>query len=72
MKIVGLCKYMNFIFVKNLKNNEICNAIFTRMLNNKFKNDTKSLIKDFISIGNELNIDILNNLNRQNKYFKII
>ena len=53
MNIQDLYRYMKLIFVKNVKNNSICNDIFKYILNANFKNNTKSFIKDFVSICSE-------------------
>jgi hypothetical protein len=44
-----LYHYMKFIFVKNLKNNNICSKIFEYLQTSSYRNrpDTKSFIKDF-------------------------
>ena len=44
--------YMKLIFVKNLKNNIICNKIFGYLLLAKYKDKstTKSFIKDFKNV----------------------
>ena len=73
MNIPDLYKYMKLIFVKNVKNNSICNDIFKYMLNADFKNNTKSFIKDFISICSELNLNkqyVADNINSISKDFK--
>ena len=64
---------MIVIFVKNVKNNSICNDIFKYILNANFKNNTKSFIKDFISICSELNLDkqyVVDKINSISKDFK--
>jgi hypothetical protein len=38
MNIDDLCKYMKLLFVKNVKNNDICYNIFKHMLNSTLKN----------------------------------
>ena len=44
-----LYHYMKFIFIKNLKNNNICSKIFEYLQTSSYKNrpGTKSFIKDF-------------------------
>ena len=73
MNIQDLYKYMKLIFVKNVKNNSICNDIFKYILNANFKNNTKSFIKDFVSICSELNLNkqyVVDNINSISKDFK--
>ena len=64
---------MKLIFVKNLKNNSICQRIFNNLLNVKHKDNTKSFIKEFKDICNilELNYtDVINNINEVTKNYK--
>ena len=73
MNIVDLRKYMKLIFVKNVKNNDICYNIFKPMLNLTLKNNTKSFMKDFENICKELNLSkqqVVENINTITKQFK--
>jgi hypothetical protein len=66
MNIADLRKYMKLIFVKNVKNNDICYNIFKPMLNLTLKNNTKSFMKDFENIWKELNLSkqqVVENIN---------
>ena len=73
-KITELYHYMKFIFVKNLKNNQICNKIFEYLRTAKYKDSTQSFIKDFnnacIYIQKDENY-VVNNINLVIKNFKI-
>ena len=73
LSINELYIYMKLIFVKNLKNNSICQRIFNNLLNVKHKDNTKSFIKEFKDICNilELNYtDVINNINEVTKNYK--
>ena len=65
---------MKFIFVKNLKNNQICSKIFEYLKTENYKDSTKSFIKDLknacIYIQKDQNY-VVNNINLVIKNFKI-
>ena len=67
--------YMKLIFVKNLKNNIICNKIFGYLLLAKYKDKstTKSFIKDFKNVCVYINKNeefVINNINEVINGFK--
>ena len=66
---------MKFIFVKNLKNNQICSKIFEYLKTENYKDSTKSFIKYFknacIYIQKDENY-VVDNINLVIKNFKII
>ena len=73
MNIQDLYKYMKLIFIKNVKNNSISNGIFRHILSSNFKNNTKSFIKDFVLICDELNLNkqyVVDNIDVVSKDFK--
>ena len=73
LSVSNLYDYMKLIFVKNLKNNKICERIFNHLLANNHKNNTKSFIKDFSIICNNLNLrssEVISNINTIIKDFK--
>ena len=51
--------YMKLIFIKNLKNNAICNDIFNYLLSNyeSIKPTSKTFLHSFINISVSLNLD---------------
>jgi hypothetical protein len=51
---------MKLIFVKNLKNSKIWSEIFNHLVNNNYKKNTKSFIKEVDSICSRLEIDKFN------------
>ena len=68
--------YMKLIFVKNLKNNIICQNIFNYLLSAKYKNkkNTKSFIKDFKNVCLNISLDekyVIENIKSIIKDFKI-
>ena len=73
LSVENLYDYMKLIFVKNLINKKICERIFNHLLANNHKNNTKSFIKDFSIICNNLNLrssDVISNINTIIKDFK--
>jgi hypothetical protein len=60
LSINELNDYMKLIFVKNLKNSKICSEIFNHLINNNYKKNTKSFIKEVDSICSRLEIDKFN------------
>ena len=52
--------YMKLIFVKNLKNSKICTEIFNHLINNDYKKNSKSFIKEIGAIFNRLDINKFN------------
>jgi hypothetical protein len=74
LSINELNDYMKLIFIKNLKYSKICNDIFNYLLNQNYKNNTKSFIKEFKSLCTRLNlscIEVFENINEIVKKFKI-
>ncbi len=64
---------MKLIFVKNLNNNSLCKKIFNYLLSSKFKNNTKSFIKEFMNVCEEMNLDhkyVIDNINSVSIEFK--
>ena len=47
LSIDELFVYMKLVFIKNLKNNIICERIFNHLLVLKYKKNSKSFIRDF-------------------------
>ena len=71
--IQDLYFYMKLIFIKNLKNNVICNKIFNYLLSSNYKLNTHSFIKDFHSLCKRIETDpiiIIDNINTIIKDFK--
>jgi hypothetical protein len=61
------------IFVKNLNNNNLCKKIFNYLLSSKYKNNTKSFIKEFMDVCKEMNLDhkyVIDNINSVSIEFK--
>jgi hypothetical protein len=48
---------MKLIFVKNLINNNLCKKIFNYLLLSKYKNNTKSFIKEFMDVCKLMNLN---------------
>ena len=70
MNIDDLYKYMKLIFVKNVKNNDICYNIFQYMLHSTLKNNIKSFMIDFENICKDLNLSkqqVVDNINNITK-----
>jgi hypothetical protein len=65
--------YMKLVFIKNLKNNIICERIFSHLLVLKYKKNSKSFIRDFKYVCAALQIestDIINNIHTVLKEYK--
>ena len=58
LSIDELYRYMKLIFVKNLRNSNICVNMFNQLLNSNYKKNTKSFIKTFRDICSEMNLDV--------------
>ncbi len=57
---------MKLIFVKNLNNNKLCKKFLNYSLSSKYKNNTKSFIKEFMDVCKEMNLDhkyVIDNIN---------
>jgi hypothetical protein len=73
LSIDELFIYMKLVFIKNLKNNIICERIFNHLLVMKYKNNSKSFIKDFKNVCiilQKQSTDIINNIHSVLKEFK--
>jgi hypothetical protein len=73
LSINELYSYMKLIFVKNLNNNNLCKKIFNYLLSSKYKNNTKSFIKEFMDVCKEISLDhkyVIDNINSVSIEFK--
>jgi GH25 family lysozyme M1 (1,4-beta-N-acetylmuramidase) len=64
---------MKLIFVKNLINNNLCKKIFNYLLLSKYKNNTKSFIKEFMDVCKLMNLNqkyVIENINTISNDFK--
>ena len=73
LSINELYSYMKLIFVKNLINNNLCKKIFNYLLLSKYKNNTKSFIKEFMDVCKLMNLNqkyVIENINTISNDFK--
>ena len=73
LSIEELFIHMKLVFIKNLKNNIICERIFNHLLVMKYKKNSKSFIKDFKNVCiilQKQSTDIINNIHSVLKEFK--